>query len=355
MGNALSGNVISHASLAGNAVAITGCDTGFGYETTLVLLSHGLDVFAGCLTEEGGVLSFGLELRGKVAGNGGLFGTDGRKNLKRVVDENKALYRGKLTALQLDVTNDASVAAFAQAIDGLINNAGIAETGPIELTPLDAHKRIFDVNYFGSLRVMLALLPSLRRFALHKPARSPAPRVVNIASIAGRSICPTLAAYSATKHALKALTEAARVELGPFGVKVVVVEPSFAATPIVTNYETQVKRISGNFERCGEDAREAYGVKEGLVEEMMVKGKDVGTSALTMKPKQVVDCIVQAIEMPRPEIRYVVGVLGYLIILLQNVAPAFLVDFILRQQVVMPATLKKIQKMKQEAALKKYK
>ncbi|KAJ3103399.1 hypothetical protein HDU96_009283 [Phlyctochytrium bullatum] len=323
MGNAFSG--IDRRKLHGQTVVITGCDTGFGHETTLVLLSHGLDVVAGCFTEEG------------------------RKNLTRIKQENESLYKGKLTTLPLDVTSESSVADFAREIeliapDGiycLINNAGILDTGAIELLPFDVHRQIFDVNYFGALRTMQALLPSLRRRALVHP--SPAPRLVNIASMAGRSICPTLSAYSASKHAVKALTEAARIELAPFGVKVVVVEPIFANTPMVTAIEALRRRVERNFGRMPAEARAAYGVEDGLVDQMMQHEREKVANFFTLKPGQVVDCIVHAVEVPKPEVRYVVGLSSYVVLFLQAVFPVFITDYITQKLFTFPATRRRIE------------
>ncbi|KAJ3207257.1 hypothetical protein HDU67_007585 [Dinochytrium kinnereticum] len=309
MGNLLSLNTVRLSTLQGLTVVITGCDSGFGYETTLVLLSHGLNVVSGCFTD------------------------DGCKNLQEVANKDLAKYKGRLTTLRLDVTDDASVIAFAshvmeivpEGIYALINNAGIADIGPCELLPLDTHKRIFEVNYFGGLRMMRSLLPSLRKFTKSTPKQTP--RIVNIASVAGRVICPGLSAYSASKHAFKALTEAVRIEVKRFGVGVVVIEPAFASTGMVVGgREAQRRALQRSFESIGEEVKRAYGVGEELLEDMLEKREDVGGSLFTMKPGQVVKCIVDAVERPRPEIRYVVGMLAYILILAKNIVPTWIFD-----------------------------
>ncbi|KAJ3102165.1 hypothetical protein HDU97_000726 [Phlyctochytrium planicorne] len=319
MGNTLSFNhILSPQDLANVTVVVTGCDTGFGNEVTLTLLKDGIHVVSGCYTDQG------------------------IQNLKSEVDGNKGKYRGKLHAFKLDVTSDESVEAFRvkveevvpEGIYALINNAGIAGKGPVELLPFASHKAIMEVNYFGGLRMMRALLPSLRRFTRTLPRRIQ-PRIVNIASVAGRVICPGLAAYSASKHAFKALTEAMRIELRPFGIHVSLVEPGFASTPMVlADPKTEIKALETQFSKASEEVKVAYGVNtlvkgRNLAGRVTDKTTTVGTSITTMKPKQVVDCLVDAVKRKRPEVRYVVGAVAYFIILVQAIFPPWFLDAIM--------------------------
>jgi len=111
----------------------------------------------------------------------------------------------------------------AQGLGGLVNNAGIAVGGPLEVMPMAELRRQFEVNVFGQVAVTQAFLPLLRT------ARG---RIVNMGSIAGRVALPFIAPYSMSKSALKAMTHALRLELDAWGINVSLVEPGAIATPI---------------------------------------------------------------------------------------------------------------------------
>ena len=135
--------------------------------------------------------------------------------------------------LSLDVTSDQSTAELVQTvldregkIDVLINNAGKGMTGPVEETPLTEVQALFDLNYFGALRMIQAVLPAMRsrRSGL----------IVNVSSIAGYMGLPYRAHYSAVKSALSMLTEGLRLELKSFGIDVVNLAPGDFATNIAS-------------------------------------------------------------------------------------------------------------------------
>ncbi len=109
----------------------------------------------------------------------------------------------------------------------LINNAGIGGASPLELTPEAEHRQMFETNYFGAVRCIQAVLPSMRE------RRSGA--IVNITSIAGLIATPNQVAYSASKWALECLGEALAHEVYRFGVRVVNVEPGVIMTSIFEN------------------------------------------------------------------------------------------------------------------------
>ena len=126
--------------------------------------------------------------------------------------------------LALDVTSDESVAACVAAagdIDVLVNNAGISETGPLETYPHDVLQKMFDTNVFGPMRMIRALVPAMRERG-HGI-------VVNVTSVEGRVAAPLAGAYCGTKHALEALSESLALEIGHFGLRVVIVEPGYIA------------------------------------------------------------------------------------------------------------------------------
>jgi NAD(P)-dependent dehydrogenase (short-subunit alcohol dehydrogenase family) len=136
-----------------------------------------------------------------------------------------------IKVLPMDVDNDASVdkavaevLAESGRIDVLVNNAGIAVTGPVEELPLAEFRRVMETNYFGALRCIQAVVRGMReRREGH---------IINVSSIQGRISIPSYAAYAASKWALEAASEALAQEAKSFGIKVSIVEPGMIATSV---------------------------------------------------------------------------------------------------------------------------
>ena len=187
-----------------NAV-VTGTSSGIGLATTLHLARHGYRVFAGM------------------------------RNLSKAGPLREAAAAEQLPVhlVELDVTSPASVtAAFAAIVadgpvDVLVNNAGIGGASPLELTPEDEHRRMFETNYFGAVRCIQAVLPAMRE------RRHGA--IVNVTSMAGRWATPNQIPYSASKWALECLGEALAHEVRRFGIRVVNIEPGVVLTKIFEN------------------------------------------------------------------------------------------------------------------------
>ena len=175
-------------------VLITGCSTGFGRETAIELTRRGHEVVATARRPE---TLADLDVAQKLA---------------------------------LDVDSDESVrAAVAQAgeVDALVNNAGWSTHGPIEKVPLQEVRRMFETNFFGAARMIQAIVPKLR-------ARKSGV-IVNVSSMAGRVAAPLMGFYAASKFALEGLSEALHLELGHFGIRVVVIEPGFVKSSFRAN------------------------------------------------------------------------------------------------------------------------
>jgi NADP-dependent 3-hydroxy acid dehydrogenase YdfG len=139
--------------------------------------------------------------------------------------------RGRVEPLALDVTDPDSVEAArrlverrtgGRGLDVLVNSAGFALPGPLEALAERDLRALFDTNVFGLLAVTRAFLPAMRQRGQG--------RVVNVGSIMGRVAMPMLGAYNASKHAVAAITDALRMELAPFGITVVLVEPGAVRT-----------------------------------------------------------------------------------------------------------------------------
>ncbi|MFT7221003.1 MAG: NAD(P)-dependent dehydrogenase (short-subunit alcohol dehydrogenase family) [Candidatus Azotimanducaceae bacterium] len=188
---------------------VTGTSTGIGLTTSLFLAKKGYKVFAG--------------MRNTAK-------ADALKTAAAADDL-------PIEIVQLDVCDAASVkSAFAEItktgpVDVLINNAGIGGSGPLELTPEDEHRQMFETNYFGALACIQAVLPEMRE---RKTGC-----IVNITSAVGLLATPNQIAYSASKWALECLGEALAHEVYRFGVRVVNVEPGVIMTNIFENSAEQ--------------------------------------------------------------------------------------------------------------------
>jgi NAD(P)-dependent dehydrogenase (short-subunit alcohol dehydrogenase family) len=208
----------------------------------------------------------------------------------------------------LDVTDADAIGALANRLAaaplaGLVNNAGIAAAGPLELVSADAWRRQFDVNVLGLVEVTRALLPHLRR------GRG---RIVNVGSIAGRSALPGSAAYDATKFAVEAITDALRMELHPFGIRVAIVEPGAVATEIWRKSARDLDALEQRAPaaRLAPYRRLIAGIRAEMTE----------SAAKALPPAAVVKRIEHAMTAHRPRTRYVVGGDARLMLLL-NLLP----------------------------------
>ena len=189
------------------AVVVTGTSTGIGESTAAHLVQQGFHVFGGVRRENDGE-----RLRGQLG--------------------------DAFMPLSLDVTDEDAIGRAASQVEqalggatlaGLVNNAGIATGGPLAHLPLDAFRKIIDVNLFGAVAVTQAFLPLL---GCDRARTGRSGRIVNVSSVSGKRAPPFLAPYSASKHALEAVSESLRRELLLFGIDVIVVAPGSVATPI---------------------------------------------------------------------------------------------------------------------------
>ena len=197
--------------------------------------------------------------------------------------------------LPLDVTQpnsiDEAVARTLQQfgrIEVLVNNAGYALRGALEEVAGEQVQQMFDVNVFGALRMIQAVAPHMRRQG--------AGRIINISSIAGKCSTPANGVYSASKFALEALSDALRVELQPFGIQVVVVEPG----AIKTHFdETALAHARDTLSNSASPYQRLYRKSDEFADSM--RRQESGPDAVSR-------VIQQAIETPRSKARYVAGV-----------------------------------------------
>jgi NAD(P)-dependent dehydrogenase (short-subunit alcohol dehydrogenase family) len=220
-----------------------------------------------------------------------------------------------LIPIQLDVANPASIEEAAvqirqqtggHGIDVLINNAGYAVFGPLLDLDDATMRRQFDVNVFGLMAVT-------RTFATTMMARRSG-RIINISSIGGRMVFPFDGIYHATKFAVEALSDALRMELAPFGIRVVLIEPG----TIRTGFLEAADRSSAQTHSPDSPFRNHMEVFNTTAEELYryAPGPDV-----------VVRAIIKAIESRRPKARYTVPWRDRLALLLhQHIIPTWVVD-----------------------------
>ena len=226
--------------------------------------------------------------------------------------------------LALDVTSEDSMIAAVRAVEAehgrvgtLINNAGYGEYGPIEEADLDLVRTMFETNVFGLARLTQLVLPAMRR--------SRSGRIVNIGSMGGRITFPISGFYHATKYAVEAISDALRVEVKPFGIEVILVEPGL----IRTNFESRVNSsIEAGVPAHGDDT--AYADLLATNDKNTASG--YGNDFMATNPEAVAAVIVKAVESPRPRSRYVVTSAGKAMINLRRFGGDRLWDATMRKQ-----------------------
>ena len=258
-------NGLQYRSNYSNKVAVvTGSSTGIGFETALLLARSGFNTYASM-----------RDLKKS-------------KNIAEIAKKENL----PLTVVQLDVKDDTSVKdaiskiiAESKRIDVLVNNAGYGLFSPLEDVTLDQVKEQFETNFFGAIRVMHEVIPTMRR------QRNGT--IINVSSLVGRIGLPVSSAYVATKFALEGLSESMRYELNEFDINIILIEPGVIKTNFIENLKTADTTLKSE-SPCA-----------GLVDRISKEfGKMMDNSS---SPKLVAEAILHAITSKEPKIRYVVG------------------------------------------------
>ncbi len=235
--------------------------------------------------------------------------------------------RGCLSPLLMDVTNHGQITQAVELVnahvgthglDALVNNAGVALAWPLELVPLEKFRRQFEVNVDGQLAVTQAFLPLLRRAA---------GRVIMISSIADRLTPPFIGPLAASKHALLALTEALRLELAPWRIRVVLIEPGNIRTEAGGKFQKDAAATLQQFEPA---ARALYGDAFRSMTTLFGARHERGSD-----PYVVAAVVIRAIESPSPRARYLAGKDARLFSALA-VLPPFMLDGVKRHVFGLP-------------------
>jgi NAD(P)-dependent dehydrogenase (short-subunit alcohol dehydrogenase family) len=251
-------------------IVITGVSSGFGLATAAELLTRGYRVFG---------------------------------SVRKAADASKVsdqLRSPGFTPLLFDVTDHAAIAEAvsqlttevdAEGIAGLVNNAGVGPLGPLEHTPVQQVRDIFEVNVFGALAVTQAFLPLLKR---KEKSPDPAPgRIINISSTSGGVTFPMVGAYSASKYALESLNDAFRRELSRYGISVIAIEPGSIRTPIWDKTSAAGADEPDPF--AGTAYEKVMAQMPAFLEQRLKGAKPISV---------VTDAIAHALETPKPRARY---------------------------------------------------
>lgn len=273
-------------------VLITGAASGIGKACTLKLDQLGFRVFAGVRKLEDG------------------------EALKQITSE-------RLTPLLIDITDTKTISAACetvahlvakQGLYGLVNNAGIAVGSPVEFIPLEDLRYQLEVNVIGQVAMTQTFLPLIRKTQ---------GRIINIGSVAGRSALPFAAAYCASKSALSAVNDSLRMELQPWGITVVLIEPGSIKTPI---WEKSLKRADYLLQKLPKTAFELYGT--AFEKAKLAMQREVSRSST---PEQVATLVLKALTAENPKTKYLVGQDAYLRAAL-NALPDKMQDWLILKQ-----------------------
>ena len=270
-------------------ILITGCSSGIGLDAARTLAARGWRVFATC---------------------------------RRTEDRDRLAAEG-LESFTLDLADAASVEAGAAealdrtggALDALFNNGAFATPGGVEDLSRAALREIFETNLFGQIDLTNRVLPAMR-------ARGSG-RIVMNSSVLGFVSTPWRGAYSATKFALEALTDALRMELHATPIRVSLIEPG----PITTDFRRNAARaFARHIDWRASPHRAAY--EATLMARL--NATDGPPDRFELPPSAVTARLIEALESPRPKARYFVTKPTYIADLMRRLMPTPLLDAVLR-------------------------
>ncbi|MFJ4169179.1 oxidoreductase [Paenarthrobacter sp. NPDC089714] len=261
---------------------VTGASTGIGYAAALALRTAGFTVYAGA----------------------------------RRVEKMEPLKIQGIHVLSLDVTDDASMVSAVRhvenaqgQVDVLVNNAGYGSYGSLEEVPLSEGRRQFEVNVVGLARMSQLVIPGMRRKG--------AGRIINISSIGGKMYEPLGAWYHGTKFAVEGMSDSLRLELGPHGIDVVIIEPSGTDTEWGTIAGEGLMLASGS----GPYKDQAHVMAAALA--------STSGQVLSTPPDDVARAVARAATAKRPKTRYPVGRGAWSVLALRRILPDRVFDTVL--------------------------
>jgi short-subunit dehydrogenase len=233
---------VEMGAIKGKAL-VTGASSGIGRETVRRLAQEGFQVIASARRKER------LDELAK----------ENQNIIPRPVDLSDAQELEKFCQELSNLTEPISV---------LVNNAGFSVRGAIEDVSLDSIRRLFEVNLFALIRITQACLPGMRRLRQGT--------IVNLSSVVGKFPYPTSGPYAATKHAVEAISDALRMEVRPFGIRVITIRPG----AIGTEFNEVANKLTGDLlSRTDPDYKpiyQAYGAAMGkLFSNIVIPGPEI--------------------------------------------------------------------------------
>lgn len=280
------------------AVVVTGTSTGIGAACAIHLADEGFSVFAGVRHEADATM----------------------------VRDNTS---DEVTPLLIDITDPAMIGAAAATVSsacrerglaGLVNNAGIVRPGPLEFQPMDDFRQQLEVNLFGHLAVTQAFLPLIRQG--HG-------RIVNVGSIGGRLVLPLHGGYSASKFAMEAITDALRLELRQWGIRVSLVDPGGSQSAIFDKTLRSIEEMEQGLHDRGIDL---YDAQIEAVTALVHKTADDAAPA-----DHVALAVVDALTAKKPKARYLAGKDARAVAALARTLPDHLKDRLVAHEADLPA------------------
>ena len=193
-------------------------------------------------------------------------------------------------------------------IDGLVNNAGYGQRGPIELVPIEAIRENFETNLFSLIALTQLAIPIMRS------QRSG--RIVNISSVAGRIARPLSSVYDATKHALEAISDGLRGELAQFGIKVVIIEPGFIITEFMGVATENARPIIENAGPYSERFERLTAVVQRM-------------RKMAGRPEDIAEVVFKALSASSPRARYAAPGHARFALAVKRLLPSRLFDYVL--------------------------
>lgn len=276
------------------AILLTGCSTGIGFASALSFASKGFHVYATVRKQE---------------------------HFDKLVASAPASDRSRFECVILDVSKEGDARAAAEKVraslgakklrlQSVINNAGYAESAPMELSE-GIIERQFNTNVFGVVRVTNAFLPLLRETVMHRKSTTaptvavPPPSIINISSVVGRTTVPMLGPYCSSKYAVESITDAYRAEISPMGINIVAIEPG----SISTEFTNTTKANTAHTDTLILDSQLEEGAKEYYAAANVEFTKSTAATSKANQPASVVaDALLEAVLSSSPLTRYRAGI-----------------------------------------------
>ncbi len=266
-------------------ILITGASSGMGKDFALALLKKGHTVYG----------------------------------LARRVEKMEDVVKAGGKAIAMDITDETQIEnAVSQVmqeqgkVDVLINNAGYAVYGTVEEVPIDKARRQFEVNLFGLASLTQKIIPGMRS--------NRSGTIINISSMGGKMYTPMGAWYHASKHALEGWSDCLRVELAPFGVHVVIIEPGGIETEFSDVFQ---QNLQGDAEN---------GPYADALQKIIESTRSMSEGGQLSPPSVITNLIVKAVHSKRPKTRYVAGAFAKPLMFMRKYLSDRMFDKILMRQ-----------------------